>query len=180
MRRWIAAVTLCLLAAELFACGQAREEPTSAPPGTTVTTTQTTTTETTTTTTETKAEETTITTARSTTTVTTKKTTTTSAAKKTKEHTATAPEESYPTRVVDVVLNFDANGGDELPWYWFYFGPPCDFKIGTNIPTKPGAVFTHWNTASDGSGVSYWPGDTMALPMGGPYRLYAQWEEESP
>ena len=40
--------------------------------------------------------------------------------------------------------------------------------------TKPDSTFSHWNTAADGSGISYYPGQTILVT--GDITLYAQWK----
>lgn len=44
-----------------------------------------------------------------------------------------------------------------------------------NMFTYEGRVFTGWNSAADGSGTSYSPGDAISYPAGGHVTLYAQW-----
>ena len=163
MRKWIAIALACLLAAGLFACGEAQEEPTSAPPGTTVTATQTTATETTTTTT------------------TTTETTTTQTTCGTKPTTAKPkkPTTTEPTQMIACSwLNYDANGGvgapstkqvsvvGNVPF------PPITLSVQT--PTRENFVFSHWNTKRDGSGKSFQPGGTYTIGELGTV-LYAQW-----
>ncbi|MCC8123252.1 MAG: InlB B-repeat-containing protein, partial [Oscillospiraceae bacterium] len=40
---------------------------------------------------------------------------------------------------------------------------------------RPGFTFTGWNTAPDGSGTAYQPGDTILIT--GDVVLYAQWTQ---
>ena len=47
--------------------------------------------------------------------------------------------------------------------------------------TRPGYLFTGWNTAADGSGQSYAPGDTVKTgARTAPLKLYAQWQQLTP
>ena len=47
--------------------------------------------------------------------------------------------------------------------------------------TRPGYLFTGWNTAADGSGQSYAPGATVKTgARTAPLKLYAQWQQLTP
>jgi hypothetical protein len=68
--------------------------------------------------------------------------------------------------------------------------PPVDMSgdrgseitLPTSEPTRTGYSFLRWNTALDGSGTSYAPGDSYTLPATVWETLYAQWlpVEETP
>ena len=51
-----------------------------------------------------------------------------------------------------------------------------DLKAAGNLYSKKGYDFTGWNTAEDGSGTDYQPGDTIDLTEA-EITLYAQWEK---
>jgi len=51
-----------------------------------------------------------------------------------------------------------------------------NLKAARNLYSKEGYDFTGWNTAKDGSGTDYQPGDTIGLTEA-EITLYAQWEE---
>ena len=53
-------------------------------------------------------------------------------------------------------------------------GSPVVIDPNTGMLTRAGFRFVGWNTAADGSGLSFAPGDTPNLPVG--TVLYAQWE----
>ncbi len=52
-----------------------------------------------------------------------------------------------------------------------------EIQLNVTIPTRTGYVFKYWNTSSDGSGVSYNPGDTYA--ENADLTLYAIWERDT-
>jgi len=60
----------------------------------------------------------------------------------------------------DVIYTFDINKG---------YG-----ELMNNPFTRPGYIFTGWNTQPNGSGTSYQPGQTVTANMD--YTLYAQWK----
>lgn len=49
-------------------------------------------------------------------------------------------------------------------------------KVAESGFSREGYAFIGWNTAADGSGEAYQPGDEFTLPPNGA-TLYAQWEE---
>ena len=53
-----------------------------------------------------------------------------------------------------------------------------DLTLSATIPTRQGYNFIGWNTAADGSGVSYASNDTYTTDI--PITLYAQWEPNVP
>ena len=69
---------------------------------------------------------------------------------------------------------YDANGGSNAPSTTSF-----EFNSGTGIssstPTRTGYTFTGWNTAANGTGTAFSPG--QAVPNGWEsFTLYAQWE----
>ncbi len=70
-------------------------------------------------------------------------------------------------------VTYDANGGT---------GAPDDetknegenLTLSSTVPTFTGHTFTGWNTAADGSGTTYQPGDSYTTDAA--LTLYAQWE----
>lgn len=74
---------------------------------------------------------------------------------------------------------FNANGGSGAPSSFTKTGG-VDKIISETIPTKSGYVFRYWNTASDGSGTRYEPGEEyVAEKNGGTVTLYAIWASEN-
>ena len=69
-------------------------------------------------------------------------------------------------------INFDANGGSGFMNAQF-FPNGISQNINTNTFTRRGYLFTGWNTASDGSGVSY--DRDAVISLTGNITLYAQW-----
>ena len=81
---------------------------------------------------------------------------------------------TYTVTVTDPYnITYDANGGSGAP-----DAQQKSEKININLsaakPTRDGYVFKEWNTAQDGSGISYAPG--AAYTADGDATLYAQWE----
>ena len=82
---------------------------------------------------------------------------------------------TYTVTVTDPYnITYDANGGSGAP-----DAQQKSEKININLsaakPTRDGYVFKEWNTAQDGSGISYAPG--AAYTADGDATLYAQWLE---
>ena len=80
---------------------------------------------------------------------------------------------TYTVTVTDPYnITYDANGGSGAP-----DAQQKSEKININLsaakPTRDGYVFKEWNTAQDGSGISYAPG--AAYTADGDATLYAQW-----
>lgn len=72
-------------------------------------------------------------------------------------------------------LIFDANGGSgEVPDDVFLMGTEVT-TIGSKKPTAKGRTFILWNTAADGSGESYYPGDVWKTPSQFDVTLYAMY-----
>ncbi len=90
--------------------------------------------------------------------------------------TLTASLTLYPqwTAVGVVVVRFSANGGSGSV-------SPLSANVGStvNLPSsstlvRPGYTLTSWNTAANGKGISYAPGQSITLSA--PLTLYAQWK----
>lgn len=74
-------------------------------------------------------------------------------------------------------LTFDANGGrGEVPDDVFLMGTDIT-AIGSKKPKAKGRTFILWNTAADGSGESYYPGDIWKTPSQFDVTLYAMYLE---
>lgn len=71
------------------------------------------------------------------------------------------------------------DGSTDLIYQGYYPSNTTGVIAPENPYTRPGYSFVNWNTASDGSGVSYSPGDIVQNDYGN-IKLYAQWEEEDP
>ena len=72
-------------------------------------------------------------------------------------------------------LNYDANGGTGDPMDPTSGKTGQDVEVSANEYEKEGYTFVEWNTAANGSGTSYDPGDDYTLTTGEDI-LYAQWE----
>ena len=85
--------------------------------------------------------------------------------------TATANFEAMPTYTV----TYDANGGtgSQTDGNDYYAGDTVTV-LGLGSITRTNYTFVEWNTASDGSGDEYDPGDTFSMPSND-VTLYAQW-----
>jgi uncharacterized repeat protein (TIGR02543 family)/LPXTG-motif cell wall-anchored protein len=75
-------------------------------------------------------------------------------------------------------INFDANEGVGGPNR--ISGDPDEVvTVPATEPTRDGYQFVSWNTASDGSGTAYDPGDSFTLgPSTDVETLYAQWTDQ--
>lgn len=76
----------------------------------------------------------------------------------------------------DSYINYDGNG-ISLPFYTYSKQTKHEHEsivLNSNTPTRSGYVFKEWNTAADGSGTSYDPGDTYSTDIG-EVTLYAIW-----
>lgn len=73
-------------------------------------------------------------------------------------------------------LSFNANGGSGTPPATIYNEPGAQVTIPTTAGTLSlaGYFIELWNTAADGSGTDYLPGQSIAMPAVGT-TLYAQW-----
>ena len=77
-------------------------------------------------------------------------------------------------------LKFDANGGVGGPADRISGDPEEVVTVPATEPTKDDYVFVSWNTASDGSGTAYDPGDSFTLGSSTDVEtLYAQWTEQA-
>ena len=74
------------------------------------------------------------------------------------------------------IISFDANGGTNAPaTQTKTYGTAL--TLSSTEPTRAYATFVEWNTAADGTGTSYAPGDTYSLEY--PVTLYAIWQLDS-
>ena len=105
----------------------------------------------------------------------------------------TSPAGSGTTRLAGEVITLDENTTLYAIWkqltvtvFYETFGlseaPPADtvalgglYMVSNFVPTRPGYVFSSWNTEPDGSGTSYAPGAT--LTAGGNLTLFAIWQQ---
>ncbi|MCR5808513.1 MAG: InlB B-repeat-containing protein [Clostridiales bacterium] len=69
-------------------------------------------------------------------------------------------------------VSYNANTGESAPLGECFFD---SFRVPADTPVKTGWEFKGWNTARDGSGISYAPGDTVASSDS--LTLYALWEK---
>lgn len=76
-------------------------------------------------------------------------------------------------------LNFDVNGGVGGPDR--ISGDPEEVvTVPATEPTRDGYQFVSWNTASDGSGAAYDPGDSFTLGSSSDVEtVYAQWTDQA-
>jgi uncharacterized repeat protein (TIGR02543 family)/LPXTG-motif cell wall-anchored protein len=88
----------------------------------------------------------------------------------------TEPETEPETDPETYTVKYDANGGSGS-----MEDASCEsgseISLSANTFTREGYSFTGWNTAADGSGVSYAVGDAMKLTEN--VTLYAQWKENA-
>lgn len=76
-------------------------------------------------------------------------------------------------------VTFNANGGSGAPSSVTKYGGTA-LMIPETEPTRSGYIFSHWNTASNGSGVSYYSSEPYTAEKdGGTVTLYAIWLENS-
>ncbi len=81
---------------------------------------------------------------------------------------------TYTVTVTDPYnITYDANGGSDAPDAQ-QKGEFVQINLSADKPTREGYTFKEWNTAQDGSGISYAPG--AAYTADGDATLYAQWE----
>lgn len=74
------------------------------------------------------------------------------------------------------IIHYDANGGSDVPADQIKtFGTNIDLTDA--IPVRDKYDFVEWNTAADGSGTSYHPGDTYTSNTA--LTLYAIWEKRA-
>lgn len=77
-----------------------------------------------------------------------------------------------------VVLVCDYNYTDSPAPFSYAANDKISFKVSDKIAVLEGAYFKGWNTAKDGSGTMYAPGDTITVD--GKTSLYAQWGGTKP
>ncbi|MFY9783754.1 MAG: InlB B-repeat-containing protein, partial [Acidimicrobiales bacterium] len=78
------------------------------------------------------------------------------------------------TAVADVVINFSADGGSgSLSALSGVIGTTVTLPSSSSV-VKSGYTFSSWNTASNGSGTTYMPGQSLTLSTS--LTLYAQWK----
>ena len=89
------------------------------------------------------------------------------------------------TDPIQIIFRYDANGGSGEMADQLWSSDMSDlenFKLTPNLFTRPGWVFTSWNTEPDGSGYAFEDGAVFKYEndMGeGVRRLYAQWKPAS-
>lgn len=89
------------------------------------------------------------------------------------------------TDPIQIIFRYDANGGSGEMADQLWSSDMSDlenFKLTPNLFTRPGWVFTSWNTEPDGSGYAFEDGAVFKYEndMGeGVRTLYAQWEPAS-
>ena len=72
----------------------------------------------------------------------------------------------------EYLVSFDANGGSDAPAdQTKLYGEPLE--LSEDIPTRTGYDFVSWNTAADGTGTAYMPGDDYTGNAA--LTLYAVW-----
>lgn len=81
-----------------------------------------------------------------------------------------------PDDIVSSGINYLGNGGTAADGDVTVGIESYVVADGAELFTRAGYVFTGWNTAANGSGTSYRPGD--AVDADGSVRLYAQWSYE--
>lgn len=79
----------------------------------------------------------------------------------------TIPAKRYP-------VTYDANGGQNPPAVQKKVHDTA-LLLSAAIPTKASYDFVEWNTAADGTGISYQPGDTLSSDVNQSLTLYAIW-----
>ncbi len=78
------------------------------------------------------------------------------------------------TAVADVVINFSADGGSgSLSALSGVIGTTVTLPSSSSV-VKSGYTFSSWNTAANGSGTTYMPGQSLTLSTS--LTLYAQWK----
>ena len=92
---------------------------------------------------------------------------------------------TYNSNTTDAVSNMPLKStntstliSQTIDGYW-----SLSLTLRTNVPTRTGYKFLNWNTASNGTGLSYDPGDRISFGASSIYTssaseiLYAQWEK---
>lgn len=84
--------------------------------------------------------------------------------------------EEGPTEEYAFDLSYDLNGSeDKQPADFATVKCVTEAEVVTDQPVRDGYSFEGWNTAADGSGISYAAGDKVELTA--PVTLYAQWKK---
>ncbi len=79
--------------------------------------------------------------------------------------------EGITIEIDNYTLNYNANGGSNPP----VSQTGCGYiTLSSTTPARNGYTFIHWNTKSDGTGISYAPGATLSLSKN--TTLYAVWK----
>lgn len=78
----------------------------------------------------------------------------------------------YAQWIKQVTVNYNANGGSGAPSAQTTL-MNYSLTLSSTSPTRTGYSFSGWNTASNGSGTTYQPNQT--INVGGDITLYAQW-----
>lgn len=81
----------------------------------------------------------------------------------------------YATWLPSNKVEYHANQGSGGPVDDDTYNPGDTVTIKSETPSRVGFQFTKWNTAANGSGTNYNPGNTFIMPAYG-VTLYAQWE----
>ena len=86
---------------------------------------------------------------------------------------------TFKTDIFGFDLAYNMNGSTDAQTSDFNTVEHVDSSctITTAVPVRAGYKFVKWNTAADGSGTSYNPGDTFSFDDAAPATLYAQWEK---
>ena len=86
---------------------------------------------------------------------------------------------TFTTDILGLDLSYDMNGSTDAQTSDFDTVEHVDSSctITEAIPVRAGYKFVSWNTAADGSGTTYNPGDEFTFEEAEPATLYAQWEK---
>jgi len=71
------------------------------------------------------------------------------------------------------IIWYNANNGIGNNSGYYVFGDSVTLKV--NTFTRAGYNFAGWNTAANGTGISYTDGQTITMPTGSELSLFAQW-----
>ena len=78
-----------------------------------------------------------------------------------------------PVPVPVITLSFELNGGNGSPTPFTGYSGSTVALPGSSSVMQPGYTMTSWNTAANGQGASYFPGQSVTLSQS--LTLYAQW-----
>ncbi len=86
---------------------------------------------------------------------------------------------TFTNDVLGLDLSYDMNGSTDTQTSDFNTVEHVDSScvLTDAVPVRTGYKFVNWNTAADGSGTSYNPGDTFYFDDAEPATLYAQWQK---